>query len=363
MDLPERVTQLEAENAALRQLIATLEGPASSSWSPAWARTHATPPLPPSTDSQARPKPAKRVKRQRRPGKQPGAPDAHLQRVADPDHMVDHAPKECRDCGADLASAPVVGVESRQVFDLPERRAEVTDHRASAGAARAGCVTAAQFPSGATAAACWGRPGCGPQRSIRWCAITSRGQGGRARVHGVAGGAHGRGGRGPWSRSWRTSGNRLADEPVAHADETGCRVAGAKQWFHVVCTALLSYLAAHVKRGNATTDDMGVLARFGGVLVHDLGALLDLQAYPPRRVQRPRTSNAPSGAARHHRPRHRRRPQGGRRSIALPTLFPVGRSLSTVAPNPPRLMAGPPWSGEPAPAREGSRTDTPTLAR
>lgn len=63
--------------------------------------------------------------------------------------------------------------------------------------------------------------------------------------------------------------DRLAEEPVAHADETGCRVAGVKQWFHVVSTVLLTYLAVHAKRGNKATDDMGILGRFGGVLVHD----------------------------------------------------------------------------------------------
>ncbi|MGH2625377.1 MAG: DUF6444 domain-containing protein [Anaerolineales bacterium] len=97
--------------------------------------------LPPSGDNQAqreaRRKPAKREKGKRSRGKQPGAPGAHLERVAEPDRVVDHAPFACRGCGGDLSGAEITGIESRQVFD-PDRRAEVTDLEPRGGAAPAG---------------------------------------------------------------------------------------------------------------------------------------------------------------------------------------------------------------------------------
>ena len=48
-----------------------------------------------------------------------------------------HEPGPCGGCGADLADAPEVGVERRQVFDLPPMRVRVTEHRLIAR--RCGC--------------------------------------------------------------------------------------------------------------------------------------------------------------------------------------------------------------------------------
>jgi len=279
VDQAARIAELEAENAALRQLIAKLEARIVE-LERQQGKHSGNSSLPPSTDDQqqrqARRKPARRQKGQRAKGKQPGAPGAHLQRVAEPDHVVGHVPDQCRGCGADLSGAPVVGVESRQVFDLPERRAEVTDHRAERRRCSCGCVTAAAFPPEATAPACWG-----PRARAAAVYLMVRHHVPVARVAEVLSDLLGA----PVSTGWLAGltaeaaddlgpfmddlRNRLADEPVAHADETGCRVAGAKQWFRVLCTALLTYLAVHPKRGNKATDAMGVLGRFGGVLVHD----------------------------------------------------------------------------------------------
>lgn len=99
---------------------------------------------------------AKRVAGQRSAGKQPGAPGANLFRVADPDHRVVHHPTVCEGCGNGLGDAPVTGSQSRQVFDLPERRAEVTDHVAERRRCTCGHETDARFPPEASAPACWG---------------------------------------------------------------------------------------------------------------------------------------------------------------------------------------------------------------
>ena len=71
--------------------------------------------------------------------------------VAEPDAVEVHAPQECRDCAGDLTSAQVVSVERRQVFDLPEIRLRVTEHRIEHRRCACGQVTAATTP-GAPAA-------------------------------------------------------------------------------------------------------------------------------------------------------------------------------------------------------------------
>ena len=50
-------------------------------------------------------------------------------RVAEPDQARTHAPTGCNGCGADLTDAPVVGVETRQVFDLPVIELIAIEHR------------------------------------------------------------------------------------------------------------------------------------------------------------------------------------------------------------------------------------------
>lgn len=74
----------------------------------------------------------------RRPGKQPGEAGTNLAAVADPDRIVLHKPGNCGGCGGDLAEAEVVANEARQVFDLPTRRLEVTEHRAETRRCRCG---------------------------------------------------------------------------------------------------------------------------------------------------------------------------------------------------------------------------------
>jgi len=124
---------------------------------------------PPSSDGLRKPARAQRRTAEqtegRRPGKQPGAPGAHLAQVERPDEVVEHAPERCGGCGADLAGAVVVGVEARQVFDLPALRLRVAEHRAERRRCECGTTTAGRFPEQVRAAACYG-PGC-----ARWCAI------------------------------------------------------------------------------------------------------------------------------------------------------------------------------------------------
>ena len=265
--MAERVVELEAENALQRDLIVRLEARIVE-LERRLGKHSGNSSLPPSGDNQAqrqaRPKPARRQKGKRRPGKQPGAPGAHLERVAVADRTVDHIPGRCRGCGAGLGDAAVVGVESRQVCDLPDRRAQVTDHRAEKRRCVCGCDTSAGFPAEATAPACWG-----PQVRAVAVYLLVRHHLPIARVAEILSDLVGA----PVSTGWlagltgqATDGlgsfiddlkDHLADEAVAHADETGCRVAGVKQWFHVLSTALVTLLAVHAKRGNIATDDIG----------------------------------------------------------------------------------------------------------
>ena len=262
--------RLVAANAALTARVAELErrlGKDSSNSS-----------RPPSSEGLGKP-PAPRQQRRgggRRPGKQPGAPGAHLAQVGDPDEVVVHRPERCDGCGGDLTLAPVVGVEARQVFDLPQVRLWVCEHRAERRQCACGHRTAGVFPGVARAAACYG-PGVralgaylGAWQHVpveRASGLLDDGVGAGVSA-GWLGGlvAEAAGGLGGFVERVR---EQLAGAEVAHFDETGARVAGRLHWVHSASTPMLSLFTVHPKRGVVAMDAAGVLPGFRGVAVHD----------------------------------------------------------------------------------------------
>src|SRR5215204_1515433 len=272
------IAELRAVNAEQARLIATLQtrvvelerrlGKDSSNSS-----------KPPSSDGLRKPARAERRNADqtqgRRPGKQPGAPGAHLAQVERPDEVVEHAPERCGGCGADLAAAAVVGVEARQVFDLPPLRLGVAEHRAERRRCACGTTTAA-FPEHARAAACYG-PGlralvcylCVHQHLPvdRAAQLLSDVLGAPLATGTLAAVvAEGAAGLAGFVEAVR---DRLAAAPVAHFDETGARVAGRLHWVHSASTSLLSLFTVHAKRGKVAMETAGVLPGFVGVAVHD----------------------------------------------------------------------------------------------
>ncbi len=64
--------------------------------------------------------------------------------------------------------------------------------------------------------------------------------------------------------------SKIAEGDVAHADETGLRVAGKLHWLHTATSLLYTYLFVHEKRGAlALTSEKSILDRIRGWLIHD----------------------------------------------------------------------------------------------
>lgn len=294
MDPLDRIAELEAENALLRELnaglvervrvleeqLAAVMGKVAE-LEKLVGRNSSNSSKPPSSDTgsakSSRPENANRAARRamgRRQGKQPGSPGFTLAQVADPDVVVVHHPERCRGCDTSLGDAVVTGEIVRQVFDVPDPTVVVTEHRAEKRRCVCGCETTALFPPEATAPAVYG-PSikahavyllCAQHVPRERCAQTL------AELFGVNVST---GTLDNWMHEAADAlvvflavvAAQLRAAPVVHADETSIRSGKGSLWVHVTCTALLTLL--HVGRRDKATVEAGPLGDYQGTIVHD----------------------------------------------------------------------------------------------
>jgi transposase len=233
---------------------------------------------PPSSDPPFR-KPPPRSQRKasgRKPGGQKGHQGATRTLVDNPDHHVVIPLKGTCDCGRCHSQIPVQLLpERRQVVELVIR-SEVTEYRTVAGTCACGRMHRSDFPKDISAPLQYG-PGVSAfavymtQYQLLPFERTA------TMLDELAGIAIS---PGTLYNAIETAAERLQTPvaaireavvaaPIAHADETGLRVGGDLQWLHVLSNASLTAYFAHPKRGAQALEAFGLLARFGGVLVHD----------------------------------------------------------------------------------------------
>lgn len=156
------VVELAEANAALREVVAAKDHQIAAAerriaeLERRLGADSSTSGRPPSSDSPYR-KPTRRSSRSssgRRPGKQPGDPGSTMPLVDDPDEIIICDPGCCGSCGADVSGAPVLGVQRRQVVEVPPPPApRVTEYQILTRA----CPGCGSRASGAA-------PGCAPAR-------------------------------------------------------------------------------------------------------------------------------------------------------------------------------------------------------
>jgi transposase len=239
---------------------------------------------PPSSDSPfVKPAPKSlRGKSGKKPGGQLGHPGSTLALVDDPNERLRHEPGPCTGCGADLADAPEVGVERRQVFDLPPMTVRVTEHQLIARRCGCGTTTCGTAPEGVTAPVQYGPRITAIILYLYVGQFLSKQRTARALAE-LFGTPVGEGTVSAMTRR-ATDGlddflnqvaQRIAEAEVAGFDETGLRVAGALHWVHCARTGKYTLITCHPQRGRQGIDDAGVLGRFRGVAVHDAWAPYD----------------------------------------------------------------------------------------
>ncbi len=213
----------------------------------------------------------------RKPGAQPGHKGKTLEKVDNPDEVVTHRPEVCLHCQANLKGIEANGYFARQVFEIPEPKIIVTEHRAF-------CVTCpccakeakADFPKGVEQAVQYGPRILGfatylsADHLVPYARVIKI-------IHEFTGGTLS---EGTLDTALQTAFVRLKDFEldlilalrrvgILHVDETGGWVNKVRYWFHVRCTKTLTYLFCHKNRGKEATND---LLTYTGRLVSDFFA-------------------------------------------------------------------------------------------
>jgi transposase len=275
--------QLRAENAELQAMMAAVRDEVAELKRQAGQNSRNSS-KPPSSDSPFTKPAPKSLRRRggRKPGGQPGQPGSTLALVDHPNERKRHEPGRCGGCGERLADAPEVGMQRRQVFDLPLMTVRVIEHQLIARRCACGATTCGSAPDGVTAPVQYGPRITGiilylyvgqflskkrtaaaltelfgtPVCDATVATMTKR----------AADGLDG---------FLAQVADRIAESEVAGFDETGLRVAGSLHWVHCARTGKYTLITCHPKRGSKGIDAAGVLGRFRGVAVHDAWAPYD----------------------------------------------------------------------------------------
>lgn len=268
-----RIAELEALLSQALSRIADLEAALKTD-----SRTSSKPP---SSDG-VKKRPAFPRRKGGKRGGQPGHEGQTLRMVAPEavERVVVHAVEvEQCGCGASLeAVAESIGTERRQVFDLPVNLLQVCEHRLAVK--QCGCCGRqhkGQFPDQLQAPVQYGHS---VHALISLLSVEQSMPVGRigelfTSLTGYALNEN------TVASSLRRMYERLEagealikaqllSSAVAHADETGVRLAGKLHWTHSLVTKLFTHLFVHQKRGSeALLSRQSVAGRYRGTLVHD----------------------------------------------------------------------------------------------
>ena len=261
-ELETEIKNLQAENQKLKSQAAKNSSNSSK---------------PPGSESYKKGKPKSRRKKS---GKKPGGQLGHigktLKPITNPNYVIIHTPHECLSCQASLNDIKGYCVETRQVFDIPEPRIEVTEHRVEEKKCACGATCRGEFPEDVTASVQYGN------RVRSLAAYLSNQQlipiyrlkqifmdiFGLSISTGTLENINTRlfANLEPFEENLR---EHLLKKEVLHADETGMRCESKLHWVHVISSIEATFYAIHPKRGQKAIDEIAILPKFSGTVVHD----------------------------------------------------------------------------------------------
>ena len=231
--------------------------------------------MPPSSDRWQKSKP-ERKKSDKKPGGQPGHKGHGLKIDREPDEIIALKPTKCEQCGADICDIEGSAEDCRYKIDIEVRTVITRYDQLEVVCPVCDTVNIGQYPDGINSRAQYGEGIRGISVLFTHYAMVGYDktqkllndvfgvpiQAGTIANH-VKEFAH------KSKPVLHEIAERLKSSPVLHCDETSVRVNGKKQWLHTASDGDATYSTIHRRRGQAGTDDNGVLKEFTGKAVHD----------------------------------------------------------------------------------------------
>ena len=213
----------------------------------------------------------------KKPGGQSGHKGAFLKKLSIADQIEIHPVTHCQHCHQSLDQQPAFTTESRQVFDLPKLKLQVTQHQIESKICpQCSLITASQFPEGVTAETQYGinvkslvtyllnhqlLPYQRTAQLFEELFEISLSVGTLANFQQEL--------FENLKHSELQIKQALIQSDVAHFDETPIRCEKKQFYIHVACTEQLTHLYAHPSRGLAAVEEIGILPLFKGIAAHD----------------------------------------------------------------------------------------------
>lgn len=232
---------------------------------------------PPSTDSPYAPKIKATTNFKRKAGAQKGREGKNLKMAAHPDTVIVSSAKICCECGTSLADTNSHLVASRQVFDLPVLKIQVSEYQVHTK--KCPCcktINKGTFPDDITAPTQYGKrldaaiSYLSVHQMLPYERITQvmNDLFGHPISEGVILNALSR------VQTHLSSFNALAKEAlleskVIHVDETGINVRGKLHWVHIALSESAAMCLLHPKRGVDAIKQMDILPKYTAIAVHD----------------------------------------------------------------------------------------------
>lgn len=231
---------------------------------------------PPSSDNPFK----KKTKSLRKKGGKAGGQNNHkgtnLKQVNNPDEIIPCRIEGKCSCGKSLKKASLIGIDKRQIFDLPEIQIKVTEYQADIVLCECGKNHTAQFPEFVKSKAGYGN-------TIKSLAVYLKHHGflSYERIQEFFRDVLNR------NISQGTLVNfvnecaknlqpfmdkiqkKMINEDLLHFDETGFRIEGSLHWLHCAGNSQYTMYHPHKNRGKKAMDSMGILPDFNGIAVHD----------------------------------------------------------------------------------------------
>lgn len=269
--LKKRVKHLEAEVVVLKAEVKDLKNKL--------AKNSRNSSKPPSSDNDRKKKSPKnmRNKGEKKSGGQEGHKGTTLKKSENPDFTETHKASDVCDCGNKLNNVEVSGRESRQVFDIPEPKIEITEHIVDVKICPVcGNTHKGMFPEDVKAPVQYGSkiktlisyfvvyqllPYNRTAQLFKDIFKIPLSEGTIKNTLTEC--------KDSLSPEVERIKSELKNSPLIHADETGLYVDEKRWWLHVASNDLWTYYHVDQSRGKIGVDNAGILTDYTGTLMHD----------------------------------------------------------------------------------------------